>query len=164
MTMPAGGPDLTQTALTPDLDGDSPELRDAVARLSLALGRLTRVVRRGGDLGGLGPGSISALATLVRSGPMRLGDLAVREGVAPPTLTRIVAGLEDSGYVVRTPDPNDRRATRVQATETAAELVAGVGLARVSRLRDRIDTLGDDDRQALLRAVPVIEALAADDV
>jgi hypothetical protein len=51
----------------------------------------------------------------------------------------------------------------VQATPTAAELVAGVGLARVSRLRDRIDTLGDDDRQALLRAVPVIEALAADD-
>jgi DNA-binding MarR family transcriptional regulator len=146
-----------------DPELDDPDLDDAVARLALALGRLTRMVRRGGDLGGLGPGSISALATLVRSGPMRLGDLAVREGVAPPTLTRIVAGLEESGYVVRAPDPDDRRATRVQATPAATGLIAGVGSARVSRLRDRIDTLGDDDLRALLRAVPVIEALAADD-
>jgi DNA-binding MarR family transcriptional regulator len=141
---------------------DRPEVGDGAARLSLALARLARVIRRGGDLAGLGPGSISALATLVRDGPMRLGDLAVREGVAPPTLTRIVVGLEESGYVVRTPDPDDRRATRVQATEAAIELVAGVGLARVSRLRDRIDTLADDDLRTLLRAVPVIESLAAD--
>jgi hypothetical protein len=45
-----------------------------------------------------------------------------------------------------------------------ATLVAEVGLARVSRLRDRIDTLGDEDLRALLRAVPVIEAPAADEV
>jgi DNA-binding MarR family transcriptional regulator len=143
-------------------DHGRPEVGDAAARLALALARLTRVLRRGGDLAGLGPGSISALATLARSGPMRLGDLAVRESVAPPTLTRIVAGLEESGYVVRAPDPDDRRATLVEATDAAAELVSGVGLARVSRLRDRIDTLGDDDLRALLRAIPVIETLAAD--
>jgi DNA-binding MarR family transcriptional regulator len=140
-----------------------PQLGDEVARLSLALGRLSRVVRRGGDLGGLGPGSVSALATVVRKGPIRLGDLAVAEGVAPPTLTRIASALEDAGYLVREPDPDDRRATRVQATAEAAELVAGVGLARVSRLRDRIDLLPDDDLRALLRALPVIEALAAED-
>jgi DNA-binding MarR family transcriptional regulator len=141
----------------------APEAGDGAARLSLALARLTRVLRRGGDLAGLGPGSISALATLVRGGPMRLGDLALREGVAPPTLTRIVAGLEESGYVVRAPDPDDRRATRVQATDSAIALVAGVGLGRVSRLRERIETLDEDDRRALLRAIPVIEALAADE-
>ncbi|HST85468.1 MAG TPA: MarR family transcriptional regulator [Kineosporiaceae bacterium] len=145
------------------LEQGRPEAGDSAARLSLALARLTRVLRRGGDLAGLGPGSISALATLVRSGPMRLGDLALREGVAPPTLTRIVGALEESGYVVRAPDPDDRRATRVQATDSAIELVAGVGLGRVSRLRDRIETLDDDDLRALLRAIPVIEALAADE-
>jgi DNA-binding MarR family transcriptional regulator len=147
----------------PQAELGRPEVGDGAARLAVALARLTRVMRRGGDLAGLGPGSISALATLVRSGPMRLGDLALREGVAPPTLTRIVAGLEESGHVVRAPDPDDRRATRVQATETAAELVAGLGLARVSRLRDRIETLADADLRALLRAIPVIETLAADD-
>ena len=157
---------MTTQASGAELQGSEvgrPEVGDAAARLALALARLIRVLRRSGGLGGLGPGSISALATLVRSGPMRLGDLAVREGVAPPTLTRIVVGLEESGYVVRAPDPDDRRATRVQATDTAAELVAGVGLARVSRLRDRIDTLDDDDLRALLRAVSVIEALASDE-
>jgi DNA-binding MarR family transcriptional regulator len=145
------------------LEQAAPEAGDGAARLSLALARLTRVLRRGGDLAGLGPGSISALATLVRGGPMRLGDLALREGVAPPTLTRIVAGLEESGYVVRAPDPDDRRATRVQATDSAIALVAGVGFGRVSRLRERIETLDEDDRRALLRAIPVIEALAADE-
>ena len=132
-------------------------------RRALALARLTRAMRRSGDLAGLGPGSISALATLVHNGPMRLGDLAVRETVAPPTLTRIVAGLAEAGHIVRATDPDDRRATRVQATPAAVELVTGVGQARVSRLRDRIETLADDDLEALLRAVPVIESLAADE-
>jgi DNA-binding MarR family transcriptional regulator len=138
-----------------------PELDEAVARLSLALGRLNRVVRRG-DATGLGSGSISALATLVRCGPTRLGDLAAREGVTPPTLTRIVGGLEDLGFVVRQPDPDDRRATRVQATEAAEELVAGVGSARVAQLRARIDTLSQADVAILVRAVPVFEALATE--
>jgi DNA-binding MarR family transcriptional regulator len=138
------------------------EIHDAVARLSLALGRLVRMLRRGGPIG-LGPGSISALATLVRSGPLRLGDLAAREGIAPPTLTRIVAGLEEAGYVVRVPDPDDRRATRAEATPAATTVVAGIGSARVAQLRTRVDALSADDLQALLRAVPVIEALAADE-
>jgi DNA-binding MarR family transcriptional regulator len=143
-------------------DLERTDLDDAVARLSVALGRLTRVMRRGGQTG-LGPGSISALATLVRSGPMRLGDLAAREGVAPPTLTRIVAGLEDLGYVVRVPDPDDRRATRVETTPAAAELVAGVGSARLAQLRTRVDGLASDELRALLQALPVIESLAADE-
>jgi DNA-binding MarR family transcriptional regulator len=138
------------------------ELHEAVARLSVALGRLIRVLRRGGTAG-LGPGSISALATLARCGPMRLGDLAVRESIAPPTLTRIVASLEEAGYVLRAPDPDDRRAARVEATAAGAEVAAGVGSARVAGLRLRIDALSPDDRQALLRAIPVIEALAADE-
>jgi DNA-binding MarR family transcriptional regulator len=141
---------------------DHTELDDATARLSVALGRLTRVMRRGGQTG-LGPGSVSALATLVRCGPMRLGDLAAREGVAPPTLTRIVAGLEELGYVFRVPDPDDRRATRVESTPAAAELVAGVGSARLTQLRARVDGLADSDLQVLLRALPVIESLAADE-
>jgi DNA-binding MarR family transcriptional regulator len=153
-------PDLDQAGLGgADLEAD---LDDAVARLSVALGRLTRVMRRGSPTG-LGPGSISALATLVRGGPMRLGDLAAREGVAPPTLTRIVAGLEETGYVVRAPDPDDRRATRVESTPAAAELVAGVGSARLTQLRARVDRLAAEELRALLKALPVIESLAADE-
>jgi DNA-binding MarR family transcriptional regulator len=158
--MPVTEPGVGE-AVRPDDDLDH-DLDAAVARLSVALGRLTRVMRRGGPTG-LGPGSISALATLVRCGPMRLGDLATREGVAPPTLTRIVVGLEDSGYVVRAADPDDRRATRVQSTPAAVELMAGVGSARLTQLRARVDALAADELRALVRALSAIERLAADD-
>jgi DNA-binding MarR family transcriptional regulator len=134
---------------------------DEAGRLAMALGRLARVLRRASP-SGLGPGSLSALATVVRSGPMRLGDLAGREGVTPPTLTRIVVSLEESGYVTRTSDPVDRRATRIQATTAATELITGTGSIRNGVLRARMDALAPDDLAALLRALPVIEALAAD--
>ena len=138
------------------------EVDDAAGRLSLAVGRLTRVLRRG-NTSGLGPGSMSALGTVVRGGPMRLGDLAAREGVAPPTLTRIVVGLEELGYLTRTPDPTDRRATRVQATPEAVDLISGTGSIRASLLRARMAGLSPEDLAVLLRAVPVIEALAVDE-
>jgi DNA-binding MarR family transcriptional regulator len=134
---------------------------EAVARLSLALGRLHRSLRRS-NVTKVGPASISALATLVRCGPTRLGDLATREGVTPPTLTRIVTGLEELGYVVRQPDPDDRRATQVQATEAARELVTGIGSARVGELWNRIAALDDDQLETLLKAVPIFEVLAED--
>lgn len=135
---------------------------DLVGRLSLALGRVTRSLRRDWPAG-LGPGSVSALATVVRSGPIRLGDLAAREGVAPPTLTRIVSNLEDCGYVTRSPDPTDRRASRVAATPAGTDLVAGIGGSRVQTLLARLSTLPADDRERLLAAVPALERLAADE-
>jgi DNA-binding MarR family transcriptional regulator len=141
------------------LDG---ELTDDASRLAMALARLTRVLRRGNPTG-LGSGSMSALATLVRSGPMRLGDLAAKESVAPPTMTRIVATLEEAGYVTRSADPTDRRATRAEATESAADLIAGRGSARTSLLRTRMEALPAEDLAALLRAVPVLETLAIDE-
>jgi DNA-binding MarR family transcriptional regulator len=140
----------------------SAELDAAAARLYLAVGRLARALRRWGD-DDLGPGTFSALATLARSGPMRLGDLAAREGVAPPTLTRIVAALEESGLVVRAPDPADRRAARVAATPRGADLAAGVRSTRSTALRDRLTALTPSDRQTLLAALPVLEALVGEE-
>jgi DNA-binding MarR family transcriptional regulator len=149
--------------MTPDRSEVAPaDLDDAAARISLVLGRLNRMLRRG-SVTGLGPGSVSALATLVRSGPMRLGDLASREGVAPPTLTRIVVGLQDGGLVERRPDPDDGRATQVQATPQAHEMMTGLGSSRFAQLHARLSALTDADRDLLLRAVPVLEALAADE-
>ena len=145
------------------LDTEVDDVDEAAGRLSMVLGRLTRLLRRG-QPNGLGPGTISALATVVRCGPVRLGDLAAREGIAPPTLTRIVAGLEESGYVVRSPDPKDGRATRVEATPAAHEVISGAGSFRVGMLRGRMDTLSAEDLATLLAAVPILEALASDEV
>jgi DNA-binding MarR family transcriptional regulator len=148
--------------VTVRLDADLPALDEAAGRLSMAFGRLARVLRRGTSAG-LGAGSLSALATVVRHGPIRLGDLAVREGVQPPTLSRIVAHLEDSGLLVRSPDPTDRRATRAEATPAGVDLISGTGSSRAGVLHARMAALSPEDLAILLRAVPVLEALAADE-
>ncbi len=135
---------------------------DVAARLYLSLGRLVRMVRRGAAAE-IGPGAFSALATVVRSGPLRLGDLAAREGVAPPTLTRIVASLEDQGLVAREVDPEDRRATLVAATESGSRLVLGMGSSRAAMLRQRIEALPATDRAALQAALPALEAMVEDE-
>ena len=144
----------------PVVDGGAVE--DAAGRLSMAIARLVRSLRRGSP-SGIGPGSLSALATVVRHGPLRLGDLAVKEGITPPTLSRIMAGLEEGGYVTRTPDPTDGRATRAEATEAAVDLINGAGSSRAEVLRARMAALPPADLAALLRAVPVLEALATDE-
>lgn len=131
---------------------------DTAARLYLAIGRLSRSLRRSGSAG-LGHGSISALSTLVTAGEQRLGDLAAREGVAAPTMSRIVAALVEAGYVRREPDPADRRAWLVKATEDGERIVSGVRSNRVQDLGKRLERLGEAERATLVAAIPVLEAL-----
>src|ERR1700748_1198668 len=94
-------------------DGDAPAV--AVTRPRVALARLARRLRKH-ELAGLTPTQLAALATVERSGPMRLGDLAAAEGIAPSPLTRLVPALEESGYVRRTADPSDARASTLIIT------------------------------------------------
>jgi DNA-binding MarR family transcriptional regulator len=145
---PAGVP-----APTPD---------DAATRLYVAVGRLVRMLRRTGTAD-VSPGALSALASLASAGPCRLGDLAAREGVAAPTMTRIVAVLEEGGLLARTADPQDGRAVLVAATEAGTALVQGESFARSSALRRRVAALTPADRAALEAAMPVLEALARDE-
>ena len=65
---------------------------------------------------GLTPTQLAALATVEQAGPLRLGDLAAAEGIAPSTLTRLVAVLEELGYVRRDADPKDARASTLAIT------------------------------------------------
>ncbi|PWW65801.1 MarR family winged helix-turn-helix transcriptional regulator [Actinokineospora spheciospongiae] len=138
--------------MTTSADGDVP------ARLYLAIGRLSRSLRRSGSTG-MGHGSISALSTLSGAGTLRLGDLAAKEGVAAPTMSRIVAGLVDSGYVNREPDPADRRAWLVTATEEGERVVSSVRSTRMQELSRRLDGLPPADRELLIKSIPVLEAL-----
>src|SRR6202042_2941255 len=91
-----------------------------VTRLRVALARLSRRLRRH-ELAGLTPTQLAALATVERSGPMRLGDLAAAEGIAPSTLTRLVTALEEMGYVRRHADPSDARASTLAITTRGQE-------------------------------------------
>lgn len=135
---------------------------DVAGRLFLAVGRLSRTLRQTGAPGP-GHGAISALATLVAAGSMRLGDLAVKEGVAAATMSRIVAGLVEAGYARREPDPIDRRAWLATATEEGERMLSGVRSTRVHELNKRIDRLPVDLQRDLAAGLVALEALLAEE-
>lgn len=138
--------------------------REDTARLYLAVGRVTRSLRRvGSGSAELGHGAVSALSNLVMHGSMRLGDLAAKEGVAPPTLSRIVASLVDAGYVRREPDPHDGRAFLVSPTEEGERVVSGLYSTRIQELQRRLDRLPEEKLRLLVAALPALEDLVAED-
>jgi DNA-binding MarR family transcriptional regulator len=141
---------------------DLPSPDEVTGPLFLALTRLTRLMRREAPVA-LSAGSITALATVVADGPMRVGDLAAADGVRAPTMTRIVDSLVAEGYAERIPDPADRRACLVRATPAGVEVLTGARAARARVLAGRLSRLTPEQRAALVAAVPAIEALCADD-
>ncbi|UZJ24369.1 MarR family winged helix-turn-helix transcriptional regulator [Rhodococcus antarcticus] len=138
---------------------NEPATVTAAAELNLRLGRLSRLLRRSAAPGELSPGATSALATLVRGGRLRQGELAAREQVAPPTMSRIVASLELGGHVVREADPGDGRATLLVATPAGRELVTGVTSARVRELDAALAGLDPGQRRGLLDGLAALEAV-----
>jgi DNA-binding MarR family transcriptional regulator len=134
---------------------------EEASRLYVCLGRINRALRREAESAPVGHGALSALATLTASGPQRLGTLAAAEGISPPSMTRIVASLEDLGHVRRTPDPEDGRAALVEATPSGQQLVLAGREVRMNALRARVAALPDDQRALLAQALPVLESLAA---
>jgi DNA-binding MarR family transcriptional regulator len=100
------------------------------------------------------------LATAVREGPVRITDLAELEGLNPTMLSRIVGKLEAAGLVGRTPDPSDGRVAVLAATRKGRDLVGRVRRERTDALSLVIDGLDEDQRRALVTALPVLESMA----
>ena len=130
-----------------------------VTRLRVALARLSRRLRKH-QLAGLTPTQLAALATVERSGPMRLGDLAAAEGIAPSTLTRLVTALEDSGYVRRFADPTDARASTLAITSRGHDMLERLRSETTMVLTQSLTLLTPAQRAALAEAIPVLEQLA----
>ena len=130
-----------------------------VTRLRVALARLSRRLRRH-ELAGLTPTQLAALSTIGKTGPMRLGDLAAAEGIAPSTLTRLVTALEDIGYVRRCADPSDARASTLTITPHGQEALERIRAENTLMLTASLELLTPDQRSALAAALPVIEQLA----
>jgi DNA-binding MarR family transcriptional regulator len=130
-----------------------------VTRLRVALARLSRRLRRH-QLAGLTPTQLAALATVEQAGPIRLGDLAAAEGIAPSTLTRIVAVLEDLGYVRRDADPKDARASKLAITPRGHETLEQLRAEGTALLTEWLRLLAPDQRTTLALALPALEALS----
>ena len=133
-----------------------------VTRLRVALARLSRRLR-GHQLAGLTPTPLAALSTVERVGPLRLGDLAAAEGIAPSTLTRLVAALEDLGYVRRDADPKDARASTLAVTTKGHDTLERLRAENSALLTKRLMLLSEEQRAALAQALPALEALADPD-
>ncbi|MGE0813000.1 MAG: MarR family winged helix-turn-helix transcriptional regulator [Vicinamibacterales bacterium] len=141
--------------------GSSPARSAAVAdALHSASIHLLRRVREVDDEAGLGPARLSALSVLVFGGPRRLTDLARAEQVQPPTMTKIVSGLEASGLARRAADPGDARAIRVDATVRGRRLLVDGRRRRVARLREGLATLLPEELDVLAHAAALMERVA----
>ncbi len=131
------------------------------SELRLAVHRLTRRLRAQRPADGLSLTQLSALVTIWRDGPLSAGELASREGVKPPSATRVLASLESQSFVERTADPADGRQILVTATAAGIERIESDLRARDAWLAQQIDALGARDRALLHRAAALLEQLAA---
>ncbi|HEX4539805.1 MAG TPA: MarR family transcriptional regulator [Acidimicrobiales bacterium] len=136
------------------VDGDA----ELAARLRLAVNRLARRLRHQGETG-ISPSQLSALATVDRSGPMTLGDLAAVEQVRPPSMTRIVSRLEGGGLVDRQASEQDRRVARVRVTAAGRQLLQRSRTRKDAYLARRLQTLDAADRALMGEAVAVLERI-----
>ncbi|MEU0195925.1 MarR family transcriptional regulator [Streptomyces afghaniensis] len=121
---------------TPPLpDAPSPE----VIEIERALTRITYLSTRARQhdrlmaLAGvpLDRAAVALLRQVADSEPLRPGELAARLGVEASHVTRTVQQLQKSGYVTRVPDPDDRRAQRIELTDAGLQAIAKVREAGV---------------------------------
>lgn len=103
--------------------------------------------------------SLSTLSTLEQTGPRRITDLAVGEGVAQPSMTALVSALERSGLVERRADPNDGRVVLVALSSGGRDYVRSRQRAIVEAFAQLIEQLPADKTEALVAAIPALKSL-----
>ncbi len=131
----------------------APQLRDAITRLN-------RRVRQARPVGDLTVTQLSALTSLNLAGALTPRELADVERVQPPTMTKIVAKLEDRGLVQRTPHPTDGRQVILAATEGGRAVLEQFERARNEWLASRLAALTEEERDTLRRAADILQGIA----
>jgi DNA-binding MarR family transcriptional regulator len=136
--------------------------RVAVAnRLNSSAIRLLRRISQEDGADGLTGPRASALSVLVYGGPATVGELARRERVAVPTMSRLVDALVREGMVGRGPAPGDRRVVRLTATANGRTTMERGRARRIRRLAAELEALGADDLDVLERALDLLDGLEA---
>jgi DNA-binding MarR family transcriptional regulator len=136
--------------------------RDALAladQLHSAAIHLLRHLRKEDDASGLSAPRLSALSVVVFGGPVTLGQLAKAEQVKPPTMTRIVTGLEKDGLVRRKGDDRDGRLTRIHATPKGQKVLLAGRARRVELLASAVERLGATELAELGRGAQLLRLL-----
>jgi DNA-binding MarR family transcriptional regulator len=145
MLMRVNDRDLRSTA------GLASALRPSVLRLA----RRLRQMRD--DSLDLNSNQLSAMAVLLNSGDQSMGGLAAHEKVQPPSMTRIVNGLEERGLVARKVHPSDRRQSVVTLTEAGRQVLLANRRRRDQWLALRLAELEPEEREVLRKCVGILE-------
>jgi DNA-binding MarR family transcriptional regulator len=133
---------------------------EAVNALRAAVMRLSRRLKHQRVDESLSPTEMSVLGTLARCGSATPSELARKEHVQPPSMTRIVAMLEAKGLVRLEAHPEDRRQKVVTQTEQAESMLAAAREKRNAWLTELVQELDEDEWATLRAAAPVLEKLA----
>ena len=131
---------------------------ELAAQLRLAITRTARRLRQEAG-GALSPSQTAALSTVERHGPLTPSELATRERIQRPTVTRLLGRLEEAGLVARAADPVDRRSSLVSITPAGRVLLARLRTRKDAYLATRLDALAAGDRRTLERAAAILERL-----
>jgi DNA-binding MarR family transcriptional regulator len=130
--------------------------QELAGRLRHAIARSARRLRQEAGTG-LSPSLTAALATVDRHGPLTPSELAARERVQRPTVTRVVCRLEEAGLVTRAADPADGRSALITVTPAGRALLEAARTRKDAFLSERLDALSPADRATLERAAALLE-------
>ena len=133
---------------------------ELAALLRPSLLRLTRIIRNQRVDMSVTLTQIAAMGTLNKRGPMSAGELAAFEKVQPPSMTKVLANLEERGLVRRDAHPNDKRQAIISVTDAGRELLESERRSRDAWLSLRLAELTPDERALLRDVVPVLDKLA----
>jgi DNA-binding MarR family transcriptional regulator len=139
---------------------ESPHERSLASRLRLAVVRLNRRLRAQRTSRTISLTQLSALSTLHKCGALTPGQLAAKESVQPPSMTRVIAALEELDYVERRPHPTDGRQAIVEVTDKGLAFVQESISAREAWLDRQLAELSGEERDALSRAAEIIDRMA----
>src|SRR5712692_3647464 len=136
----------------------SREFLETADQLHSAAIHLLRRLRVRDRESGVGPAQLSALSVLVFGGARSLGELADAEQVRPPTMSRIVAGLERAGLVRRRATEDGRR-VRLEATARGTKILWEGRKRRVESLAQALSSLSEEDQQRLTELSGLLQQL-----
>jgi DNA-binding MarR family transcriptional regulator len=145
----------------PRTAGNTADASALADQLHSAAIHLLRTLRKQDDASGLSAPRLSALSVVVFGGPITLGDLARAEQVRPPTMTRLVTGLEKSELVKRIDDPRDHRLIRIAATAKGRRVLAAGRARRVRMLTEAMERLDAHALAELAQGVQLLKEVIA---
>jgi DNA-binding MarR family transcriptional regulator len=134
---------------------------ELAARLRQAVTRMNRRLRVT-SLGEISPAQASMLAAIEMLEAPTLGELAAAEQIQPPSVTRLVKGLQESGLIVQKTDPNDRRSTRVAISPQGKRALSEIRDRKTQFLNSKLSALSAKELEKAEEMVVLLERLLAE--